>query len=644
MSNIPDNNNKLPLGEEESKNSSSSLGSADGSKNPDNTPAPNTHNIELSYKNWEDSKIHLRWDATPQGRAVIRLFSRGGLGAAAFAFGSWYAGRGVGMKGYHQDIKFSEISPDKPLQYIAKSIDVVFGKPIQATARFFGASDKKAQEMVLFRPTANITQTLKGRSLGHESVSITFDFFCSSVGDAIGRDIAGIMDSNVKHDWKDGAGHIKYTEASKTFAKSLWRYVSYNGGEDWAVAVPYAYFMRTQKNLIRKFSPGFNIDNERGLNGGSFKVNNEGKIIGNYNLEGMLDLQGRFTAYNIGTLMYREAYNHIANKIHGKKSALYGSLDDADKPKNILENAGDLFKWGARSAIKGTLYMTPVVPFFSIFRTPQSKYKGLFINTDDKAVLAYEKPDGSYDALHANEIRRSHGQFTDYDTTKVYNRRLDKGRNDFYNVGAQVTDHPLKMGSFDPYNQKEGNLTLNQIGKTQNYLRSKVNNIPQMLGFGRPSKRNMDNYINAAFAYTPYMYAKGEAARLWDTGKMDVATERMINGATSLNLEEFKAGASEVWQSVLHKPFNDQKREAEAQKRIFEDLSPADNLTKEQGLISSILQRSENQPISWKERIIHNNERKNTEKQKPEKQYSFLEQEEMRKALRELHPPTNSVH
>ncbi len=607
--------------------------------------ATDSYNTELSYKNWEDSCKNLRWDSTPQGRAVIRLFSRGGLGAAAFAFGSWYAGRGVGMKGYDSALKFSEISPTKPLQFIAKSIDVVLGKPIKATGKLLGLSEEKIERLVRFRPTANIAKGVNGRSLGHEAVSITFDFFCSSVGDAIGRDIANILDSNVYHSWKDDKGHIKYPEAAKTFGKSLWRYVSYNGGEDWAVAVPYAYFMRGQRKIINNFSNGFNIDGERGLNGGSFKVDKTGKITGNYNLEGMLDLQGRFTVYNIGTLMYREVYNHVANKIDGKQSTLYGSLEHANKKQGFLDDVGDLFKWGIRSTVKGGLYMTPAVPFFSIFRTPQSKYKGLFIDPESDTVLAYKDSKGEYDALHANEMRRSHSKFSiDGNLQDIERRRLRLSTGEYQTIGGPVDNHPLINRSFDSYKQKEGNWLLNKIGQGQNFVRSKVNDIPQTVGLSHPSKRNMDNYINAAFAYTPYMYAKGEAARLWDTGRMDTAAERMIDGAASFNYKEFKSGASEVWRTVLRKPFLDPQRELEAKKRILEDASPADNLTREQAQLDKLRDIYE-RPLSWQERIVHGNSQNNPEeKSKIEKSPSYLEQEEMRKILKELQPPTNSIH
>jgi hypothetical protein len=608
-----------------------------------------SYNPELSQKNWKESSENLRWDSSPQGRAAIRLFSRGGLGAAAFAAGSWYAGRGNGMAGYSSALKFSELNKSKPLHYIAKSIDTVIGKPIVATAKMFGKDDLAAENLVRFRPTNMILKNEKGRSLGHEAVSITFDFFSASVGDAMGRDIANLLDSHVKHDWKDKQGHIKYPEAAKAAAKTAWRYVSYNGGEDWAVAVPYAYFMRGQRKLINstKFGKGYAIDADRGLNGGSDKVNEAGnKVIGNYNLAGMLDLQGRFTAYNIGTLMYREAYNHIDDKLHGKNNKLYGSVSDKNNDKHgILHNIGDLFKWGARSAVKGVIYMTPSVPFFSVFRVSQSKYKGLFINPNDESALGYQSGN-KYDALHANELRRSAKSFSfkDGELPDVRFRKINEANNKFESIGGSIANHPLSEGSYDGYKQGTGNPILNKIGQGQNKARGFLNDLPEKIGVSSPSKRSMDTYVNAAFAYTPYMYAKSEAARLWDNGRMDAASERMIDGAVGLNYREFKAGASEVWKSILDRPFADRKREEYALKRIREDSSPADSLTKEQGRID-VKQDISRSPFSWQDRIVSGKPpEKFAEKPKDDKQLNYAEQEAMRKALQELQPPTNSIH
>lgn len=541
---------------------------------------------ELSYKNWEDEKDKMRWDATPQGRGVIRLFSRGVLGSIGFAAGSYYVSkRGKAMLGYSPNMKLSEISPGKPLQYVAKSIDILAGKPITLLAQALGKSEAEAAKLVSFRPTTG------GRSLGHEAVAITFDFFCASVFDAFGRDIANMLDSRVKHDWKDENGKIDYKKALKGAGESVWRYVSYNGGEDWAVSVPYAFYLRAQRNFINKHSPGFGYDSDRALNGGSLKLDKTGKVIGNYNLEGMADLQGRFTVYNIGTLMYREVYNHIANKINGYDTTLYGSASEKKaKEQTLGEKISEPFKWVARSIVKGGLYMTASVPFFHVFRTPQTTNRGILI-----------KPEAN--------------SFAD----------MPKG--------------------FDPYKYNVGNPMLNGIGRGQNNIRNSFSDFAMKNKFVT-DKIDSNTYINSAMAYTPYMYAKGEFARLWDDGRMDAALERAIDGAAKLNFGEFKAGAGEVWRSIIKKPFTDEKREAYAIKRIEEDESPADNLTKEQARLDQIHDISKS-PLSWKDRVVQGRPSEKDEsigKQKLGGNYSHTEQEEMRKILSELQPPTNSIH
>jgi len=611
---------------------------------------------ELSKENWEASKHNLRWDESASGRAAIRLFSRGVLGSVGFAVGNWYIGRGGAMQGYSPNMKLSEISASNPLQYIAKSIDTLVGKPVKFTAQMLGKSEAAAEELVRFRPTRNFTEegiTKKGRSLGHEAVVITFDFFCASVFDAFGRDIANMLDSNVKHDWKDKNGHIKYPEAAKEAGKSLWRYVSYNGGEDWAVSVPYAFYLRGQRNLINRYSKGFGYDSDRALNGGSFKVDEKGNVVGNYNLEGMLDLQGRFTAYNIGTLMYREAYNHVASKIQGVDSTLYGSASEKKgKKQSVGEKVAEIPKWIARSVIKGGIYMTPAVPFFHVFRTPQSSYKGLFINPNDDTVLGY-KNGPKYDALHAHEANRLGTEFkrgVNGQFPEVNFRIREENSLGFKTVGDRVTNEYATTGKFNAYKQNVGSPFLNALGKWQDKIRTQFSDF--VVGkFGSYYRRDSNTAIGSAMSYTPYMYAKGEAARLWDSGKMDAAAERLIDGAAKLDLSEAAAGAREVWRTVINKPFADIDREAYAMKRIREDESPADNLTREQAYLDAkrdIRTDVSQSPLSWRQRLIHGRPQEkftdSVRDTKQEQQINYAEQEAMRKALSELQPPTNSIH
>jgi len=633
---------------------------SDQASAPDDKKKNDSYNPDLSTKSWIEDESGKRWDSTAKGRAIERVLSRGLFGAAAFAWGGWYASRSHGMSNYTPDIKWSEIDSKKPLQYIAKSIDTFAGKPIKAVASLFTDDPER---FIFFRPTNNQTMQKHGRSLGHEAVGLTFDFFCASVVDAGFRGLRDAFDPHIKHMWRDENGNINPLETLKQTGKSLFRYVSYNGGEDWAVAVPYAYFVRAQRKLIRQFSPRWNYDSDRGLNGGCFKIDNEGKVIGNFNIEGMLDLQSRFTVYNIGTLMFREAYNHIGNAISGHAAPLYGAADGNKENHTIGSEIGDLAKWTARSVIKGVITMTPAVPFFSLFRTPQSKYKGLFINQDveDGGVLGYSKPDGNGglkdDMLHVHELNRSDKYYRE-NAPDVTLRRFKDDKWEI--VSAPLKNHPLSNPNkpFDPYGQSFGIIDkgLNAVGKAQNFVRSKVNDIPEkLIGERAPSKRIINDYVNAAFSYTPYMFAKRETQLLWDNGKMDMAAERLIDGATHLNLKEVKAGAGEIWKTLKQEKLDDKDHEEEAQKRINQDPSPAFGVTKadadymkKHGYNIPFFER-EQPEISWKDRIVQAppKEAKNRDelKYKPiPKRSDKYSDNEMAAMLASLNPPSKSIH
>lgn len=627
---------------------------------------PDSKKNDLSQSAWEHAREDGRWDSTPGGRGAIRLVSRGILGAAAFAWGSKYAGKGFAMAGYSPDNTLKEILERdfldprvtknkvifpvlaKSLQVAAKSIDTLAGRPIKFVASFFSEDPER---WVRFRHTHNTAEQIHGRSLGHEAVGLTFDFFCASVADAAGRDAIDALDPHVKHRWKDEKG-FHPLEALKQTGKSLFQYITYNGGEDWAVAVPYAYFVRGQRAVINKFSPRFKYDSDRGLNGGSFKIDNEGNVIGNYNLEGMIDLQGRFTFYNTGTLMFRELYNNVENILTGKPTCLYGDpLKKDNTHHGFTDTIGDLAKWTARSAVKGVITMSPAIPFFHFFRTPQSKYKGLFISQDidNGGVLGYVGEDGREHLVHANELDRTNKYFRN-NNPEVKFAQFNNGAWDEY---AALKNHPLsnKAQKFAPYGHVfgAGDSFLNAIGKAQNNIRSKVNDMPNMIKlFG--SKRVVDNYVNAAFAYTPYMAVKRETAIAWDNGKMDMAAERMIDGAAKLNWKEFKAGAGEVWKAVLHEPFDDPQRERLSSERILNDPSPAYGITRKQ---AHELAEKATHPLTWKERIVQGRiqEDRGTEertnlKAKPveKRKEKYADDEIMRQMLHDLQPPTNSVH
>ncbi|MBY0406766.1 MAG: hypothetical protein K2Q01_03680, partial [Rickettsiales bacterium] len=535
-------------------------------------------------------------------------------------------------------------SQKNPLQFIAKLIDSTVSPAIEHTVTAV-AGREAGLASVRFRPTRHTSMGggMRGRSLGDESVNITFDFFCASVGDAWGRDIAGWIDPHVKKCWMDDKGNISVPKAVDAMTKSLTRYVTYNGGEDWAVAIPYAYFMKAQRSMIDKAAPGFKYDFDRSLNGGSFKVQ-ENKVVGNYNLPGLLDLQSRFTAYNIGTLMYREVYNYVDDVIHGKAASLYGAPDQQKPHKTIGDKAGDLMKWAARSAVKGMIIMTPAVPFFWITRTPQTKHRGLFIDPDQGILGRPLNSSGTKgDSVYANTAVPSESTrvrwwsqhhvpdqpnlalhrtisesfpLSHFDS-RLADRKDGSGTNRFnsYQRTFGVADSVLNAAGSANY--KAAHKISDSAGWIDTNLPGVVNPVKEALGLKDPktgqllsSSRFIRPMVYASASYTPYMYAKAEFANLWDNGKMDLAAERMIDGALKFSWGEFKKGAGEVYNTVLQRPLSEPEREVEGQRRMLIDNSPPAAFLETQAQQE---QRKKNAPLhgrpqapqaNWRDRVI----------------------------------------
>ena len=642
----------------------------------------------ITKEAWNEIDKNKPWADDPKTRLAIRMFSRGVLGAAFFAGGGllakkWMGRKDLSYKGYNASGSFSEAASNNPLQLISKLIDTVVGKPIHATVKAITGSEVAAANAVTFRPTEYQRRGYDGklawgRTLGEETTMITFDFFCASIGDALGRDIAGWFDPSVKKTWMDDNGHIQIPKAIDAALKATTRYVTYNGGEDWAVAIPYAYFMKGQRALINKASPGFKYDFDRSINGGSFKLK-DNKIVGNYNMEGLMDLQSRFTVYNVGTLMFREAYDYIGNKLSGKQDNLYGA-PDKESHKGVVDKAGDLLKWVARSAVKGVIVMTPAVPFFWITRTPQTKHRSIFIDPEREAMLSNlsnpqkNKRNAVYAYNLANEKVNTGSNLT-YSTYDPSFNQVNGAPFSRTPVDGHKIEPLIQGKSFNPYQKTFGvaDGILNAAGSANNKIANAGNELAlkldqnvvaakfnKTLGIENLSKFSRP-FINASISYTPYMYAKAEFANMWDNGKMDMAAERMIDGAAKLNWGEFKSGAGEVWQSILRQPLKDAAREAEGQRRNKIDTSAADVFTKTQAQMQEEILQAQQEAdkekmeqegkaasgdLSWQERIISTKPapKKAEPAEKITSKKNYADQEAMRKVLEEHNPPTNSIN
>ena len=355
------------------------------------------------------------WSDSMQGRAAIRVLSRGVVGAAFFTVGGRIARNQLNNYSRHE----WEWDSRKPLQALAKGFDVTFGKAIEVIS--YGIADthgmkgsaatairqRAARESTIFRTKTYYhthdgkldgNEPMNGRSLGAEMVAVSFDFAMMSVGDAMIRNFVQAIDPNVVKPWivgEDGKavepgkkGRFDAGKFAKSLAGSTWRILSKNQGEDWAAALPYVYQMKLQRQFLtnawnRRFD-GSKLAFDHNWNGGAYEVNNKGQVIGDYQLPGAIDLHARFVGYNWYTLMFREAYDGLFGGFQKwKDSGFKMHFTQHHDPLHAAVNAvGGSARYIAKSFIKANLYMNPAVVPFWLIRVPQSKWRAGMINTE----------------------------------------------------------------------------------------------------------------------------------------------------------------------------------------------------------------------------------------------------------------------
>ena len=601
------------------------------------------------------------WNETARGRLAIRMASRGILGAAFYAFAQVKGGRD--MEGYDPSHSWAEIwtgehneGHRKWLQLLAKSFDSTIGNAVKGAVKFITGDEVKAAESVLFRPTRfyglenpgitaaktfTLTKSGKhiwGRSLGAEIVGVTYDFAAMSIGDGFAREyLIPLFDPAIEKSWlkkdvsHDASGkevikhHLDFSEAGKSFAKATWRLLTYNAGEDWFAGPIYAYYMKWQRNLIDKHSPGFGFDSDRALNGGSFKVNSEGKITGNYNAEGMLDLMGRFSFYNYLTLMYREGYNKVGSLITNYWDT--GKFPEHKSPESIADIIGGAFsgayeggRYMVKSFFKAYTYMIPASFVFASIRTSQSKDIGLAIHQETKANGDLTSQGPLY-FMHKNKLGQEYPSYLQangslHGTGKKVEETFEPDINNLpqkvfrgIRKNRSVADpaevpNPFsfkrdesgdldKFGYFDQ-NTRKMDYATNLIGKAShtygdfykaitkkivstwhgNPSDSQFESNPRMQRAYESAKSYTRRFSKASLAYTPYFFMKTDVlSRAWDNERVDLGLNRTIDGATSFNWGEFKAGLGEWLSGLKNEPFSDPAREALVKKAIKETVA-----------------------------------------------------------------------
>ena len=561
---------------------------------------------------WEKGK-HDKTEGLPLyksigGRVMTRTISRGLFGAAFMTLGSmavntWDPRESMeGMRTIH-----------KFMTGLSKGIDLLVGSPIKAT---FGEEAVRFRTKKVFSKTAAAeafkeaeagtyvpVTRINGRSLGQEMVGVTFDFAAGSFGDALGRELVSVVDPNYHKDWlKDG--HISFGALAKSAGKSLWRMASYNQMEDWAAALPYVYQMKAQRHFFGQHWPGskFTIDGQN--SGGSFVVGPDGEIKGTYMLPGALDLQARFMGYNFYTLMFRDVYNHSAMKLKEWKDDGYAvHFHMPQHPIKALEHAGEeTAKYVTKSFIKSMLYMAPAVPFFWMFRTPQSRNNGVFVSDlDDGGVVVKGKTHGIQPGPGGEpclKVTMENGEKVATSVTSdlfnVANHIGGEWRDgvlyhkgkpmELYLHGEKVTPEYLKK-TFDPYDRKfcfnMFERALNPFGlltrsasrflnknilepvtsnrlfsgyvEGSEYVQKLTEQYPHVI-----NRYNLSNtYVNAAMSYTPYMIAKYETANHIDMPLFDAAAYRFLDGLDMLKWKDIKEGVQDMASVVVRGPISE---------------------------------------------------------------------------------------
>jgi hypothetical protein len=526
---------------------------------------PRQHVPDSSYQNYlfgnAGSSEHPAWSDSAKGRFTIRLLSRGVVGAAFFTWGGRIADRH--LEGYEPSAGWNT---SKPLQLVAKGIDMTLGRAIEGAVRGIAGlkyDPKKAAEIgrnaVNFRDTSpkytykykvghNNYIPMQGRSYGADIVGFTFDFAMASIGDAMTRNIVQAFDPNVQKTWKlneqgDFAKkgekwHIDWNAWAKSVGSSTWRILSKNQGEDWAAAIPYAFQMKFQRKFLTKIfenkMDGHHLVFDRSWNGGAYKVDGTGKIIGDFQLAGAIDLHARFTGYNWYTLMFREGYDTIGNafnqwKDNGYKISMPQLPEHFNPLTATVDAIGSSMRYVTKSFIKANLYMNPAVVPFWLFRVPQSKWRAEhFVEVNGNAV-----------SLSADKVSQMKPDFAPFSPKNYETFRTDS--------------------AFDKFS-KGFSRFLNPVGEASHILGGHVWGASKALharGIGPKflaDEKVMRSYVDAAVSYTPYMYAKAEfGLRVDDSkgdgkpGQMDTAIYRIMDDVASFNFKGVPADLKKIW-------------------------------------------------------------------------------------------------
>ena len=538
---------------------------------------------------WQSAK----WSETYGGRLAIRSVSRGVVGAAFYAGAQMFAGKQ--MASYGENIAGD--GPANILQHIASMIDNTAGKAIYSAVKLVTNDENKAYRSVNFRNTKDFGYSdeggnrVKGRSLGDELVSVTFDFAAMSFGDFMGRYAVGLFDPKARTKWIDEQGNLDIPNGLKELSGKIFRGITYAAGEDIAVALPYVYYMKWQRNALDKIVPGSKEDGDRALFGGSYKVNDKGQVTDDFQMTGIVDVVGRFTMYNVMTKMYRDLYNKVEDFLEKWKAKDYNlnvfspeKLPDTPQEavKSLFEKVKDSVKYVAVTSIKTVFYMVPSSLLFAVLTVPRTRTRGVAINPEN--IDENGRPDKIMTKLDGKETSATPGMPVD---NPYYWRKSGKAvdypfAHEDNHKGVFTGDYYKKNGNQPPWYEGIGNA----IGNFSYKIGSPIDNFLNEQGWqdrGDKEKQFGEIFSRAAVAYTPYFMLKTDvAAAFLDTARSNIAIERCLGGTLGMipalasfngktigeGWKEFCKGIVEVSLAVTKQPFHDLEREKLAQEQM----------------------------------------------------------------------------
>lgn len=522
------------------------------------------------------------WSDTPTGRAGIEFIARITLGGMFFAL-MGQSKTAAALNTY--DPSTHTANPNKTiLEKIAYGIDQTIGKVMhQGFKTYYGGDAAKADAAIRFRQTRNTATGQTGRSLGAEMTVVTADFAAMSAGTAIAREaLLTAFNPNERSAWlKDG--HFSLSHFGKRLLSKAWEIISYNAGEDAAVALPYVFFLRGCRNFIdKRIAPGFRYGSDHVDNGGSIVVDGEGYARGELQVAGALDLQARFTVYNVFTQIYRDWYNDTAKSLKKWREngfelkAPEWVKDPTSIPERMVDYVKGTSRYLAISSIRSILQMTPSVPFFSIIRAPQSKPQGLAVHPEFGMLL---DPNGT-------PLRRD--------------QRAGTAANDFYKVGsnAKISWSNLSESDRIARGLKEPNnpfadlphskydihgfagpgrpLFYSGVSNATDKLGTTIHDLSRqpiwqkgqqwfwnLTGNGANGAELSRQAALAGMPYASYFAAKVFFREQYVNEQMNIAIGRALDGVLSFNMRETAEGLSEIQRTMMGLPFKDPERQAE---------------------------------------------------------------------------------